>query len=120
MIKTRNIVLKIYAISSRIYKIAVLFALICSHLLHHCLLFTVTHCHLLSLVAIRRHTSCFVVICCHSIYHSLSFVVTRCNTRCHSLCHSLSFVVTHSHSLHHSLSFVVTRCQSMYHSSAFL
>ena len=63
----------------------------------------VTHCHSLSLIAIRCHSlMSLVVTLCHSLYHALSFVDTRYTTRYHSL----SFVATRCH----SLSLVVTRC----------
>ena len=74
---------------------------------------SVTHCHLLSLVATRCITHC----------HSLSLVVPLVVTLCHSLplvvllvvtcCHSLSLVIIRCHSLYHSLSLVVIRCHSL-------
>ena len=70
---------------------------------------SVTHCHLLSLVATRCITHChslsivvpLVVTLCHSLPLVVLLVVTCCHSlslviiRCHSLCHSLSLVITH-------------------------
>ena len=71
---------------------------------------SVTHCHLLSLVATRCTTRC----------HSLSLVVPLAVTRYTTFCHSLSLAVTscttRCHSLYHSLSFVVSRCTTRCHS----
>ena len=63
------------------------------------------------------HSLSLVVICCLSLLfkvtycHSLSLVAilaTPCLTRFHSVCHLLSFVVTRCHSLYHSLSLDVS------------
>ena len=79
----------------------------------HSLLFSVTHCHLLSLVSLA-------IIRCHFLYHSLSLVVTLYITRCHSLSFVVPLVVIRCHFLYHSLSFVVTRFHSLFHSLPFV
>ena len=114
MIKTRNIVLKIYAISSRIYKIALFY------LLSFVLIYCTTASHSLSLIVICYHSLPSAATC----HVSLSFVVTQFITRCHSLwlvvtlvvircatrCRSLSLIVIRCTTRCHSLSLVVNRC----------
>ena len=100
MIKTRNIVLKIYAINSRIYKIALFY------LLSFVLIYCTTASHSLSLIVICYHSLPSAATRRHSLWLVVTLVVIRCATRCRSL----SLTVIRCTTRCHSLSLVVNRC----------
>ena len=99
-----------YAINSRIYKIALFyllsFVLIYCTTAYHSLSLIVICYHSLPSAATRRVSLSFVVTqfmtCCHSLWLVVTLVVIRCATlvvRCHSLSFVAPLVVIRCHSL---------------------